>query len=153
MTLFSLYDFFAPNQEVWWGWLGAGWLGEAKVSCILRHWGVQLILTYSWANPAILAAGKYRGGNVFISSVSSLSFIFLFLPSPSFSFLLLCLYLSSPFLWEITQNDPKELTCSWTPTQLKSRIAGSYCFWVVCLFACLFIMLILWARCLIKCLS
>ena len=34
-----------------------GWLGEAKVSCILLHWGVQL----SWARPAILAAGKGRG--------------------------------------------------------------------------------------------
>ena len=26
-----------------------GWLGEAKVSCILRHRGVQLIFAYSWA--------------------------------------------------------------------------------------------------------
>ena len=29
-----------------------------QVSCILRHWGIQLILAYSWAKPAILAAGK-----------------------------------------------------------------------------------------------
>ena len=49
-----------------------GWLGVAKVSCILRHWGVQLILANSWARFAILIAGKGRGG-VFISSVSSLS--------------------------------------------------------------------------------
>ena len=33
-----------------------------KVSCILCHWGVQLILAYSWARPAILVAGKGRGG-------------------------------------------------------------------------------------------
>ena len=46
------------------------------VSFILRHRGVQLILAYSWARPAIL---------VFISSVSSLSFLFLFLPCPSLS--------------------------------------------------------------------
>ena len=39
-----------------------GWSGGAKVSCILRHWGVQLILVYSWARPAILVAGKGRGG-------------------------------------------------------------------------------------------
>ena len=39
-----------------------GWLGEAKVSCILRHRGVQLIFAYSWAKSAILAAGKGRGG-------------------------------------------------------------------------------------------
>ena len=39
------------------------------MSCILRHWGVQLILAYSWARPAaILVAGKGRGG------------MFLFLP-------------------------------------------------------------------------
>ena len=28
---------------------GVGWLGEAKVSRILRHWSVHLILAYSWA--------------------------------------------------------------------------------------------------------
>ena len=39
-----------------------GWLGGAKVLCILHHWGVQLILAYSWARPAILVAGKGRGG-------------------------------------------------------------------------------------------
>ena len=37
-----------------------GWLGAAKVSCILCHRGVQLILAYSWARPAILVAGKGR---------------------------------------------------------------------------------------------
>ena len=53
-----------------------GWFGEAKVSCILRHQGVQLILSYSWARPAVLAAGKGTGvgGSILISSVSSLSF-------------------------------------------------------------------------------
>ena len=40
--------------------LGRGWSGVAKVSCILRHRGVQLILAYSWAKPAILVAGKGR---------------------------------------------------------------------------------------------
>ena len=34
----------------------------AKVSCILRHRGVTLILAYSCARPAILVAGKGRGG-------------------------------------------------------------------------------------------
>ena len=33
----------------------------AKVSCILRHQGIQLILAYSWARLAILVAGKGRG--------------------------------------------------------------------------------------------
>ena len=37
-----------------------GWSGGAKVSCILCHRDVQLILAYSWARPAILVAGKGR---------------------------------------------------------------------------------------------
>ena len=48
-----------------------GWLGEAKVSCILRHRGVQLIFAYSWARPAVLAAGKGRRGNVLLSPAFS----------------------------------------------------------------------------------
>ena len=39
-----------------------GWSAGAKVLCILHHWGVQLILAYSWARPAILVVGKGRGG-------------------------------------------------------------------------------------------
>ena len=39
-----------------------GWSGGAKVSCILRHRGVQLILAYNWARPVTLVAGKGRGG-------------------------------------------------------------------------------------------
>ena len=61
-----------------------GWLCEAKVSCILRHRGVQLILAYSWARPAILAAGKGRGGMflflrfLHFRSFSSFSLVHLF---------------------------------------------------------------------------
>ena len=44
------------------GGRGGGGLGVAKVSCILRDWGVQLILAYSWARPAILVACKGREG-------------------------------------------------------------------------------------------
>ena len=61
---------------------------DGGVSCILRHRGIQLILAYSWAKPAILVAGNGRGGwggwNVFMYSLSSLLFLFLFLPSSSF---------------------------------------------------------------------
>ena len=55
-----------------------GWPGGAKVSCILCHGGVQLILAYSWAIPAILVAGKGGGGggDVFISC------FFTFIPVP-----------------------------------------------------------------------
>ena len=38
------------------------WSGGAKVSCTSRHRGVQLILAYSWATPAIIVAGKGRRG-------------------------------------------------------------------------------------------
>ena len=66
---------------------------------ILCHRGVQLILAYSWARPAILVAGK--GREAFISSVSSLSFLFLFLPCPSLSSLLLSL----PSLFSLSLGD------------------------------------------------
>ena len=49
-----------PGDLVWGG--GEGWLGEARMSCILHHQGVQLILAYSWARPAVLAAGMGRWG-------------------------------------------------------------------------------------------
>ena len=39
-----------------------GWFGMAKLSGILRHQGVQLILASSWARPAILVVGKGGGG-------------------------------------------------------------------------------------------
>ena len=51
----ALCDFF-------FAFLQRGWLGGAKVLCILRHRSVRLILAYSWAKPAILVAGKGRGG-------------------------------------------------------------------------------------------
>ena len=46
----------SPNTRL----TNQGWSGGAKVSCILCHRGVQLILAYSWARPAILVAGKGR---------------------------------------------------------------------------------------------
>ena len=54
--------------------------GGAKVSCILCHWGVQVILAYSWARPAILVTGKGRGGMflflLFLPFHSCFSFFF-----------------------------------------------------------------------------
>ena len=56
-SLIWRYGFVNTDEKHrWW------WSGGAKVSCILRHQGVQLILAYSWAMPAILVAGKGRGG-------------------------------------------------------------------------------------------
>ena len=73
-----------------------GWLGEAKVSCILRHRGVQLILAYSWARPAILAAGKSRGG-MFLFLLLLHFYLFSVLPCPSLSSPLLSLLSLLPF--------------------------------------------------------
>ena len=88
-----------------------GWSGGAKVSCILRHWGVQLIRVYSWARPAILVAGKGRGGmylfRLFLHFHSCSSFFTV----PLFHLFYYLFDLFSPFLWETTQNDPQGLTC------------------------------------------
>ena len=75
----------------------------AKVSCMLCHWGVQLILAYSWARPAILVAGSVRGRMflflLFLHFHSSSSFF----PVPLFDlFYLFCLF--SPFLWGWRQH-------------------------------------------------
>ena len=75
----------------------------AKMSCILRHRGVKLILANSWARPTILVASKGRGFFFFIFSVSSLSFPYLFLHCPSFSSLLLSLLFYSLSLGDDTK--------------------------------------------------
>ena len=82
-----------------------GWLGEAKVSCSFCHQGAQLMLAYSWARPAVLAAGKDIGRMLlFLLCIRFLSFPSFF-PIPVFHlYYLFCLF--SPFLWETTQNDP-----------------------------------------------
>ena len=84
--------------------MGKGVVGWCEVSCILRHRGIEVILAYSSARPAILVAGKGRG---------EMFLFFLFLPFHSCSsfypvplfYLLYCLF--SPFLWEMTQNVEK----------------------------------------------
>ena len=85
-----------------------GWLGVAKVLCILCHRAIQLILAYSLARPAVLVAGKGRGG-------MSLFLLFLHFHSCSAFFPVLLFhllyYLFSRFPWETTQIDPQGLVC------------------------------------------
>ena len=83
-----------------------GWSDGAKVSCILCHWVVQLILAYSWARPAILVVGKGRGGMFLFLLFLPFHSCSSFFPAPLFHlfYYLFCLF--SPFLWEKTQNDP-----------------------------------------------
>ena len=88
-----------------------GWSGGAKVSCILCHRGVQLILAYSWARPAILVAGKGRGGMFLFLLFLHFHSCSSFFPVPLFHLFDYLFYHSSPFLWETTQNDPQGLTC------------------------------------------
>ena len=88
-----------------------GWSGGVKVLCILHHWGVQLILAYSWARPAILVVGKGRGGMFLFLLFLHFHSCSSFFPVPFFHLLYSLFYLFSPFLWETTQNDPQGLTC------------------------------------------
>ena len=87
------------------------WSGGVKVLCILHHWGVQLILAYSWARPAILVVGKGRGGMFLFLLFLHFHSCSSFFPVPLFHLLYSLFYLFSPFLWETTQNDPQGLTC------------------------------------------
>ena len=88
-----------------------GWSGGAKVLCILHHWGVQLIVAYSWARPAILVVGKGRGGRFLFLLFLHFHSCSSFLPVRLVHLLYSLFYLFSPFPWETTQNDPQGLTC------------------------------------------
>ena len=81
----------------------------------LHHRGVKLILAYSWARPAILVAGKGRGGGVGGMFLFLLFFYFhscsSFFPVPLFHVLYCLFSLFSPFFWETTQNDPQGFMC------------------------------------------
>ena len=89
----------------------SGWSGGAEVSCILRHWGIQLILAYIWARPAILIAGKGRGGMFLFLLFLHFHSGFFFFSVPLFHLFYYLVFLFSPFLWEMTQNDPQGLMC------------------------------------------
>ena len=104
-------------------------VGWCEGVCISRHWGVQLILAYSWARPAILVAGKGRGGmfsfHLFLHFHSCSSFFLV----PLFHLFYFLFYLFSPFLWETTQKDPQVLMCRKTPTRsiFRRLVANLVC--------------------------
>ena len=79
---------------------GGGWVWQRCHACISRHRGIQLILAYSWAMPAILVAGKGRGGmylfRLFLHFHSCSSSF----PVPLFHLLYYLFCIFSPFLWE-----------------------------------------------------
>ena len=76
---------------------GGGQVG-AKVSCILRHRGVQLLLAYSWASTAILVAGKGREGMFLFLQFLHFHSRSSFFPVPLFHLFYYLFYLFSPFL-------------------------------------------------------
>ena len=80
-----------------------GWLGVAKVTGILPHWGVQLILASSRARPAILLAGKGRGGMFLFLLFLHFHSCYSFFPDPLFHLLYYLFYIFSPFLWDDTK--------------------------------------------------
>ena len=97
-----------------------GWLGGAKVLCILHHWGVQLILAYSWARPAILVVGKGRGGMFLFLLFLHFHSCSSFFPVPLFH-LLYSLFLS---LFSLSLGDdtkwPSRVDVSLNPNTIKS---------------------------------
>ena len=94
-THLNSLDFWTAYMFLQWSRLG--WLGEANGSCILHHWAIQMILVYSRARPAILAAGKGRGGMfLFLLFLHFCSF-FSFLPAPLFNLVYYLLSLLSHF--------------------------------------------------------
>ena len=96
---------------------GGGWVWQRclvsylYLTCILRHRGVQLILAYNWARPAILVAGKGRGEMFLFLLFLHFHSCSSFSPVPLFHLLYYLFCPFSPFLWETTPNDPQGLTC------------------------------------------
>ena len=79
----------------------------------------NLILAYSWTRPAILVAGKGRGGMFLFLLFLHYHSYSSFFPVPLFHLLYYLFYIFSPFLWETTQNDPQGLT-SLNPNTIKN---------------------------------
>ena len=102
-----------------------GWSGGAKVLCILHHWGVQLILAYSWARPAILVVGKGRGGMFLFLLFLHFHSCSSFFPVPLFH-LLYSLFLS---LFSLSLGDdtkwPSRVDMSLNPNTIKINLNSS----------------------------
>ena len=89
-----------------------------KVLCILHHWGVQLILAYSWARPAILVVGKGRGGMFLFLLFLHFHSCSSFFPVPLFHLLYSLLSLFSLSLGDDTKW-PSRVDVSLNPNTIK----------------------------------
>ena len=104
-----------------------GWSGGAKVLCILHHWGVQLILAYSWARPAILVVGKGRGGMFLFLLFLHFHSCSSFFPVPLFHLLYSLLPLFSLSLGDDTKW-PSRVDVSLNPNTITITIPTIYVF-------------------------
>ena len=102
--------------------ISKGWLGGANVSCISRHQSVQLILAYSWARPAILVAGKGRGGMFLFLLFLHFQSFSSFFPVPYFHLFYSLLSLFSLSLGDDTKW-PTRVDMSLNPNTIKSPIS------------------------------
>ena len=109
---------FAFSFGMSWGVVGWG-------KGVVYHWGVQLILAYSYARPAILAAGKGREG-IFLFLLFLHFHSFSFLPCPSLSSPLLSLL----FIFSLSVGD----NTKW-PTRLNVSLNPNSINWHVLVFA------------------
>ena len=112
ISLYILYIFTSPSaQDMEVSQLRETFSPKLPSRMAPGHWGTLLILAYSWARPAVLAASKSRGRMfLFLMFLHILSFPSFF-PIPLFHLLYYLFYLFSPLFWEMTQNDPQGLTC------------------------------------------
>ena len=101
------------------------WLGVVEVLYILRHRGIQLILVYSWARPAVLVARKGRRGMFLFLLFLHFHSCSSFFPVPLLYLLYYLFYLVSPFFWETTQSDPQGLSLN--TNTIKKNISGPSC--------------------------
>ena len=97
----------------------------AKVSCILRHWCVQLILAYSWARPAILVAGKGRGESFYSVSSLSLSFISSTLYTPDIRSMMGYIVFAFPFVRSSVHSFVRTFVCSFVCSFVRSFVFPS----------------------------
>ena len=99
-----------------------GWSGGAKVLCILHHRGVQLILAYSWARPAILVVGKGRGGMFLFLLFLHFHSCSSFFPVPLFHLLYSLFYLFFSLSLGDNTKWPSRVDVSLNPNTIKNPL-------------------------------
>ena len=116
-------SYSADQWPCWGGTAVARSAGQPEAElCILHHWGVQLILAYSWARPAILVVGKGRGGMFLFLLFLHFQSCSSFFPVPLFH-LLYSLFLS---LFSVSLGDdtkwPSRVDVSLNPNTINPSV-------------------------------